>query len=62
MSLTSKSVTRPAPLSPAISRLHVASTPQPSGVTMPKPVTTTRLNLSSFAGPIMGRLVADERL
>src|SRR5262249_15906033 len=32
-----------APLSPAISRCHVASTPHPSGVTMPMPVTTTRL-------------------
>src|SRR3974377_1094929 len=32
-----------APLSPAMSRFHVGSTPQPSGVTMPIPVTTTRL-------------------
>ena len=32
----------PAPLSPAISRLQVCSTPLPSGVTIPRPVTTTR--------------------
>ena len=31
------------PLSPATSRRHVGSTPQPSGVNMPSPVTTTRL-------------------
>ena len=31
-----------APLSPVDSRVHVGSTPQPSGVTMPRPVTTTR--------------------
>src|SRR2546423_4742893 len=34
---------RRAPLPPASRRLHVVSTPQPSGVTMPSPVTTTRL-------------------
>src|SRR5882757_4805481 len=32
-----------APLSPLRIRAHVVSTPQPSGVTMPSPVTTTRL-------------------
>src|SRR3954469_23433236 len=32
-----------APLSPPRIRVHVVSTPQPSGVTMPSPVTTTRL-------------------
>src|SRR3990167_7587163 len=32
-----------APLSPASRRRHVVSTPQASGVTMPRPVTTTRL-------------------
>src|SRR4026208_1466183 len=32
-----------APLSPASRRFHVASPPQPSGVTIPSPVTTTRL-------------------
>ena len=34
-----------APLSPAIRRCQVVSTPQPSGVTIPRPVTTTRLML-----------------
>src|SRR5438874_8923207 len=32
-----------APLLPSMIRAHVVSTPQPSGVTMPSPVTTTRL-------------------
>src|SRR5207245_7288762 len=32
-----------APLWPLMMRFHVVSTPQPSGVTMPSPVTTTRL-------------------
>src|SRR5882724_12147640 len=32
-----------APLWPLRIRVHVVSTPQPSGVTMPSPVTTTRL-------------------
>src|SRR5579883_1915841 len=32
-----------APLSPARSRFQVGSMPQPSGETMPRPVTTTRL-------------------
>src|SRR5262245_55199360 len=40
---TSKVSTLRAPLSPASNRFHVTSTPQPSGVTIPKPVTTTRL-------------------
>jgi len=39
-----------APLSPAISRRHDSSTPQPSGVTMPNPVTTTRLMSPSRFG------------
>src|SRR5690606_29107923 len=39
---TSNVSTRRAPLWPASSRDHVASTPQPSGVTRPKPVMTTR--------------------
>src|SRR6056297_196423 len=37
----------PAPDSPATSRDHVASTPQPSGVRSPIPVTTTRLDTRS---------------
>src|SRR5262245_2531448 len=40
---TSKESIRLAPLSPLTSRCHVGSTPQASGVTMPSPVTTTRL-------------------
>src|SRR5215470_11924504 len=40
---TSKVSTLRAPLSPASNRFQVTSTPQPSGVTIPKPVTTTRL-------------------
>src|SRR5208282_6395863 len=40
---TSNFSTRPIPLSPASSRCHVCSTPHASGVTMPRPVTTTRL-------------------
>src|SRR5262245_31392570 len=43
MSETSKRSIRLAPLSPASKRRHVVSTPQPSGVTIPRPVTTTRL-------------------
>src|SRR3954469_18622727 len=39
---TSNPATFAAPLSPATSRRHVGSTPQPSGVTMPRPVITTR--------------------
>jgi hypothetical protein len=39
---TSKSVIPPAPLCPARSLAQVGSTPQPRGVTMPRPVTTTR--------------------
>src|SRR4051812_43304075 len=42
-SATSKVSIFLAPLWPARIRVHVASTPQPSGVTMPSPVTTTRL-------------------
>src|SRR6185369_16392692 len=36
-----------APLSPLSSRVQVASTPQPSGVSIPIPVTTTRLMAGS---------------
>src|SRR6516164_10374191 len=43
MSETSNASTLRAPLPPARSRCHVGSTPQASGVTMPIPVTTTRL-------------------
>src|SRR5690606_18858877 len=39
---TSNVSTRRAPLRPANSRDHVASTPQASGVTRPNPVMTTR--------------------
>jgi hypothetical protein len=35
------------PLSLAVRRAQLASTPQPSGVTIPMPVTTTRLIASS---------------
>src|SRR6266481_3155438 len=52
---TSKVSTLRAPLSPAISRRHVASTPQPSGVTIPMPVTTTRL-MAPPARPAKARL------
>jgi hypothetical protein len=40
--LASKRVIGPAPDCPASKRLQVSSTPQASGVTMPRPVTTTR--------------------
>src|SRR6185437_155715 len=43
MSETSKVLIFCAPLSPFNSRAQVASTPQPSGVSIPIPVTTTRL-------------------
>src|ERR1041385_5644084 len=43
MAETSKVSILRAPLCPAISRDEVASTPQASGVTIPRPVTTTRL-------------------
>src|SRR5258707_14353895 len=42
-SSTGKSLTRMAPLFPASRFDQLVSTPQPSGVTMPRPVTTTRL-------------------
>src|SRR5262245_46825311 len=45
---TSKDSIRLAPLSPLTSRCHVGSTPQASGVTMPSPVTTTRLIFDSI--------------
>src|ERR1051326_5639101 len=47
MSETSKVSIFFAPLSPLSSRAQVASTPQPSGVSMPIPVTTTRLMAGS---------------
>src|SRR6266851_637559 len=46
---TSKVAMRRAPLSPSRRRRQLASTPQASGVTMPSPVTTTRLIGSSRA-------------
>src|SRR6476661_2355486 len=45
---TSNVSMRRAPLSPLISRRQVGSTPQASGVTMPSPVTTTRLICDSI--------------
>ena len=42
-SSTSNLVIRRMPLSPPIRRRQTRSTPQPSGVTRPRPVTTTRL-------------------
>src|ERR671919_2786904 len=42
-SSTSNLVIRRMPLSPSIRRRQLTSTPWPSGVTMPRPVTTTRL-------------------
>src|SRR5262245_28038603 len=45
-SSTSNSSMRRAPLLPASSRDQLASTPQPSGVTRPSPVMTTRCNIS----------------
>src|ERR687893_2948575 len=46
---TSKASTFAAPLVPARSRFQVTSVPQPSGVTMPRPVTTTlRIAISSM--------------
>jgi hypothetical protein len=50
---TSKAVTLDAALSPAINRLQVASTPLPSGVTIPKPVTTTRRIALSRTDPVI---------
>src|SRR5690606_14847159 len=44
----------PSPDSPLIRRDHVASTPQPSGVTRPRPVTTTRL-MAAWAGTSIAR-------
>src|SRR5271154_2208320 len=59
---TSKFSMRAIPLSPARSRCHVGSTPQASGVTMPRPVTTTRLidqrsgrSLGQDSGPTPSR-------
>src|SRR5579864_453485 len=43
MSATSNFSMRLTPLRPAMSRCHVGSMPLASGVTMPRPVTTTRL-------------------
>src|SRR5690606_4842759 len=40
--LASKRVICPAPLLPAMRFFHVVSTSPPSGVTRPRPVTTTR--------------------
>src|SRR5271154_713100 len=50
---TSKFSTRPAPDSLARSRRHVASTPEAIGLTMPRPVTTTRLMCAPFPFPVL---------
>src|SRR4051794_30149086 len=50
---TSKASMRLAPLSPFSKRFHVASTPLASGVTMPRPVTTTRRMLPFPPCPII---------
>src|SRR5215471_2453816 len=50
MSETSKCSILLAPLSPASNRFQVGSTPHPSGVSIPKPVTTTRLILGFQCG------------
>src|SRR5579872_257008 len=50
MSATSNLPMALTPLSDASSRRHVGSTPQPSGVTMPSPVTTTRLMIGAPGG------------
>ena len=47
MSETSKRSILLAPLSPLSRRCHVVSTPHPSGVSIPIPVTTTRLMTGS---------------
>src|SRR5215210_7757806 len=51
---TSKLSTFLAPLSPLTIRFQVVSTPQPSGVSMPRPVTTTRLILNSAIAACAG--------
>src|SRR5215510_13612809 len=56
-SLTSNSSMRRAPLSPAIRRRQLASTPQPSGVTRPSPVITTRRGIDILR--IVGDLAAE---
>src|SRR5436190_21191963 len=62
-SSTGNSLTRMAPLLPASRFDQLVSTPQPSGVTMPRPVTTTRLmqacsrpGLTGTGGAGYGRL------
>jgi hypothetical protein len=50
MSDTSKCSIFRAPLSPASNRFHVGSTPHPSGVNIPNPVTTTRLIIRVLPG------------
>ena len=50
---TSNVSMRRAPLLPSIRRCQVGSTPQASGVTIPSPVTTTRLISGSLAAPPM---------
>src|SRR3546814_5755882 len=52
----SKWVIVPAPDLPAIRLAHVVSTSAPSGVTKPKPVTTTRRIVIPFIGPCPRRV------
>ena len=53
-SSTGKSTMRTPPLLPASRFAQLTSTPQPSGETMPRPVTTTRLMACSGAIPPQG--------
>src|SRR2546421_7137710 len=60
-SSTLKSVTRPMPLLPATMLDQVVSAPQPSGVTMPTPVMTTRLTVRRPRhGPVAYRACANQ--
>src|SRR3546814_16526894 len=52
----SKWVIVPAPDLPAIRLAHVVPTSAPSGVTKPKPVTTTRRIVIPFIGPCTRRM------
>ena len=49
--LRSSGVIARTPHSPSIKRFHVVCTPQPRGVTMPIPVTTTRRGVTGGGGP-----------
>src|SRR5579872_1167022 len=57
---TSKLVMPRTPDSPAIRRFHTVSTPTPSGVTRPRPVTTTRLDDGLAIMEIGSGLLLDE--